>query len=86
MAVRLLAAGSPFAPTRSQPLRSLFGPRSSGCYDDQRQVHRQIFEGDNAVDYAFMCKDPNAADNQWLRKAMENRIPVIWTGIRRCRV
>ena len=47
-------------------------------YDDQRQVHRQIFEGDDAIDYAFMGNDPNAADNQWLRAACENRIPVIY--------
>ena len=47
-------------------------------YDDQRQVHRQIYEGDEAVDYAFMGKNPDAADNRWLREAMENRVPVIY--------
>jgi len=47
-------------------------------YDDQRQVHRQIYEGEEAFDYAFMGKDPDAADNRWLREAMENRIPVIY--------
>jgi len=47
-------------------------------YDDQRQVHRQIYEGDEAVDYAFMGQNPDAADNRWLREAMENRIPVIY--------
>src|SRR5204863_854421 len=36
-------------------------------YDDQREVHRQIFGGDDAVDYAFMGTDPDAADNRWLR-------------------
>jgi len=60
-------------------IRTVF-PRPGGrvWYDDQRQVHRQIFQGDNAVDYAFMGSDPNAADNRWLREAMENRIPVIY--------
>ena len=55
-------------------------PRPGGkvWYDDQRQVHRQIFEGDDAVDYAFMGQDPNAADNQWLREAFENQIPIIY--------
>ena len=55
-------------------------PRPGGrvWYDDQREVHRQIFEGDDAIDYAFMGNDPNAADNQWLRAAYENRIPVIY--------
>ena len=32
-------------------------------YDDQRYVHRQIFDGDEAVDYAFMGQNPDAADN-----------------------
>lgn len=47
-------------------------------YDDQREVHRQIFEGDETIDYAFMGQDPDAADNRWLREAYENRIPVIY--------
>lgn len=55
-------------------------PRPGGkvWYDDQRQVHRQIFEGDEAIDYAFMGQDSNAADNIWLREALENRIPLIY--------
>ena len=47
-------------------------------YDDQREVHRQIFAGDETVDYAFMGQDPEAADNRWLREAWEHRIPVIY--------
>jgi len=47
-------------------------------YDDQREVHRQIFEGDETVDYAFMGQDPEAADNRWLREAYEHRIPIIY--------
>ena len=47
-------------------------------YDDQREVHRQIFEGDETIDYAFMGQDPDAADNRWLREAYENRVPVIY--------
>ncbi len=47
-------------------------------YDDQREVHRQIFESDEAVDYAFMGKNPDVADNRWLREAFENQIPVIY--------
>jgi putative restriction endonuclease len=41
-------------------------PRPGGkvWYDDQRDVHEQIFEGDETIDYAFMGKDPNAADNR----------------------
>jgi hypothetical protein len=33
-------------------------------------VHRQIFDGDETIDYAFMGRDPDAADNQWLREAV----------------
>jgi len=53
-------------------------PGSRVWYDDQRDVHQQIFEGDETIDYAFMGKDPDAADNRWLREAYENRIPVIY--------
>ena len=53
-------------------------PGAKVWYDDQRRVHRQIFENDEAVDYAFMGHDPNAADNRWLREAFENQIPVIY--------
>jgi putative restriction endonuclease len=47
-------------------IRTVF-PRPGGriWYDDQREVHRQIFKGEEAVDYAFMGTDPNAADNRW---------------------
>ncbi len=47
-------------------------------YDDQRDVHRQIFDGDETIDYAFMGQDPNAADKRWLREAFENQIPIIY--------
>ena len=53
-------------------------PGARVWYDDQREVHRQIFAGDELVDYAFMGNDPDAADNRWLREAMENQIPLIY--------
>ena len=53
-------------------------PGGKVWYDDQREVHRQIFEGDETVDYAFMGKDPDVADNRWLPEAFENRIPIIY--------
>ena len=60
-------------------IRTVF-PRSGArvWYDDQREVHKQIYDGDDTVDYAFMGDNPNAADNRWLREAMENRVPVIY--------
>ena len=53
-------------------------PGAKVWYDDQREVHRQIFEGDEMMDYAFMGQNPDAADNRWLREAFENRIPIIY--------
>ena len=53
-------------------------PGARVWYDDQRDVHRQIFGGDETVDYAFMRQDPEAADNRWLREAFENKILVIY--------
>lgn len=53
-------------------------PGSRVWYDDQRDIHRKIFEGDEVVDYAFMGQDPSAADNRWLREAYEAQIPIIY--------
>ena len=55
-------------------------PRPGGrvWYDDQREVHRQIFDADETIDYAFMGQDPEAADNRWLREACEAQIPIIY--------
>lgn len=53
-------------------------PGGKVWYDDQREVHRQIFESDESIDYAFMGQDPTAADNRWLREAFENQVPIIY--------
>lgn len=53
-------------------------PGARVWYDDQREVHRQIFEGDDTIDYAFMGQDPDVADNRWLREAMENQVPIVY--------
>ena len=53
-------------------------PGGKVWYDDQREVHRQIFESDETVDYAFMGRDPDAADNRCLREAFQNQIPIIY--------
>ena len=41
-------------------------------------MHRQIFDGDETVDYAFMGQDADAADNRWLREAMEHQVPIVY--------
>ena len=55
-------------------------PRLGGkvWYDDQRDAHRQIYQGEETVDYSFMGDDPDAADNRWLREAHESQVPVIY--------
>lgn len=55
-------------------------PRQGGrvWYDDQRDAHRQIYAGDEVVDYAFMGDNPDAAENRWLREAMIDKIPLIY--------
>jgi putative restriction endonuclease len=60
-------------------IRTVF-PRRGGrvWYDDQREAHRQIYENDDVVEYAFMGTDPNSADNRWLREAMEQQTPIIY--------
>jgi len=47
-------------------------------YDDQIRAHQQIYEGDEVVDYSFMGTDPDAAENRWLREAMEARVPIVY--------
>lgn len=53
-------------------------PGARVWYDDQREVHRQIFEGEETVDYAFQGQDPDAYDNRWLREAFEHQVPIIY--------
>jgi putative restriction endonuclease len=71
-----------FKPQQMQYLLSIktVFPKPGGkvWYDDQREVHRQIFEGDESIDYAFMGQDANAADNRWLREAFEHDAPIIY--------
>ena len=71
-----------FKPRQMQYLLSIktVVPRSgrSIWYEDQRQVHRQIYEGEDTVDYAFMGSNPDATDNRLLRDAYQNQIPVIY--------
>ena len=71
-----------FKPRRMRYLLSIktVFPRSGArvWYDDQREAHRQIFESEETVDYAFMGQDPEAPDNRWLREAFENQIPMIY--------
>src|SRR5688572_29265585 len=71
-----------FKPRQMQHLLSIKTvfpkPGARVWYDDQRDVHRQIYEGDESVDYSFMGDDPTDAENRWLREAMENRVPIIY--------
>jgi len=60
-------------------IRTVFPkPGNRVWYDDQRHIHRQIYEGEETVEYAFMGDDPDAADNRWLRDAFEQQVPIIY--------
>jgi putative restriction endonuclease len=60
-------------------IRTVFPRRGARVwYDDQRQVHQQIYSGEDQLDYAFMGIDPAAPDNVWLREATERQIPLIY--------
>lgn len=71
-----------FKPTQMRYLLSIKTvfpkPGAKVWYDDQREVHRQIFESEETIDYAFMGQDPNAPDNRWLREAHDHQIPIIY--------
>lgn len=71
-----------FKPTQMQYLlsiRTVFPkPGAAVRYEDQREVYRQIDEGGEAVDYAFMGENADSAENRWLREAMENRVAIIY--------
>jgi len=71
-----------FKPKRMRFLLSIktVVPKPGGrvWYDDQREAHRQIFESEHGVAYAFMGSNPDAADNRWLREAGEYNIPIIY--------
>jgi hypothetical protein len=47
-------------------------------YDDQREAHRQIYAGDDVVEYQFMGSDLNSPDNRWLLDAMQQQITIIY--------
>lgn len=57
-----------FKPRQMQFLLSIrtVVPKPGGrvWYYDQHEAHRQIFEREDTVDYAFMGKAPDAADNR----------------------
>jgi putative restriction endonuclease len=47
-------------------------------YDDQQQLHDQIYGVSECVDYAFMGENPDARNNIWLREAWEAGVPFIY--------
>ncbi|MCY4007814.1 MAG: HNH endonuclease [Rhodobacteraceae bacterium] len=47
-------------------------------YEDQVNVHRQIYEPDETVEYALERGDPNKGNNLRLRVAWEQQFPVIY--------
>ncbi len=71
-----------FKPRQMEALLSIktVFPKPGGriWYEDQRTVHKQIYDGEETIDYSFMGTDPNAPDNRLLKDAMERRIPILY--------
>ena len=65
-------------PTSGQPPGSAQPGAGRAVWMKPFEAHRQIFEGDDAIDHAFMGQDPDAPDNRWLFEAYEDRVPVIY--------
>jgi putative restriction endonuclease len=65
-------------------IKTVFPKRGNRVwYDDQREVHRQIYEGEEFIDYSFTGDDPDASDNRNLQEAFERQIPLIYfLGVR----
>lgn len=60
-------------------IRTVFPKRGARVwYDDQREVHKQVMDGVESISYAFMGVDPDAAENRWLREAMDAQVPIIY--------
>lgn len=47
-------------------------------YDDQRRAHAQIHAAGELVDYSFMVGGADKAENQWLRDAMTEGVPILY--------
>jgi len=47
-------------------------------YEDQTRVLAQIEAGEEVVDYSFEGSDPNKHTNQWLLRAMEEKVPILY--------
>lgn len=71
-----------FKPRQMQRLLSIktVYPKPGGrvWYDDQWRAHEQIHAAGELVDYSFMVGGADKAENQWLRDAMAEAIPVIY--------
>jgi len=47
-------------------------------YDDQREAHRRIYNGEKTVNYSFMGGDADASDNRLLKHACDAKIPIVY--------
>lgn len=47
-------------------------------YDDQREAHQRIYNGEDTVSYSFMGDNADAADNRLLKHACDAKIPIVY--------
>jgi len=69
-------------PKRMQRLLSIktVHPKPGGkiWYSDQYTAREEVYRAEEHVTYAFQGTDPASFDNQWLREAMLNQVPLIY--------
>lgn len=55
-------------------------PKAGGrvWYEDQYKAREQVYSAEEFVTYSFQGTDPEGYDNQWLREAMIQGIPIIY--------
>lgn len=55
-------------------------PRPGGrvWYHDQTGAHDAVYQGAETIGYAFMGRDPDVAENRWLREAADQQVPIIY--------
>ena len=80
--IALLGGHGIFKPRQMSRLLSirtgLPEPGGRVWYDDQLEVHGQLFTQSEHIDYKFRGEDPDHLDNRRLREACELRLPVLY--------
>jgi len=53
-------------------------PGNKVWYSDQYEAREEVYRAEEHITYAFQGDDPRSFDNQWLRQAMLEQVPLIY--------